>query len=83
MWIGAAYCCGLVMNAIDAARVGLDTVTHFYGHFESLLKDHVVQHWPVDQINDDEYMRFGQVGPGTELNQRMDVGRTVLSVRRR
>jgi imidazolonepropionase-like amidohydrolase len=49
------------MNAIDAARLGLGTVTHFYGHFESLLKDHVVQDWPVDQINEDEYMRFGQV----------------------
>ena len=49
------------MNAIKAARLGLGTVTHFYGHFESLLKDYVVQPWPVDQINDDEYMRFGQV----------------------
>ncbi len=49
------------MNAIKAARLGLGTVTHFYGHFESLLKDHVVQPFPVDQINDDEYMRFGQV----------------------
>jgi hypothetical protein len=27
------------MNAIKAARLGLGTVTHFYGHFESLLKD--------------------------------------------
>ncbi len=49
------------MNAIKAARLGLGTVTHFYGHFESLLKDYVVQPWPVDQINDNEYMRFGQV----------------------
>ena len=49
------------MNAIKAARLGLGTVTHFYGHFESLLKDYVVQPWPVDQINNDEYMRFGQV----------------------
>jgi imidazolonepropionase-like amidohydrolase len=49
------------MNALDAARLGLRTVTHFYGHFEALLKDHVVQPWPVDQINDDEQMRFGQV----------------------
>ena len=40
------------MNAIDAARLGLGTVTHFYGHFETLLKDHVVQDWPVDQVND-------------------------------
>jgi imidazolonepropionase-like amidohydrolase len=49
------------MNAIKAARLGLGTVTHFYGHFESLLKDYVVQDWPVTQINEDEYMRFGQV----------------------
>ncbi len=49
------------MNAIKAARLGLGTVTHFYGHFESLLKDYVVQPWPVDQINNDEYMRFSQV----------------------
>jgi imidazolonepropionase-like amidohydrolase len=49
------------MNAIKAARLGLGTVTHFYGHLESLLKDFVVQPWPVSQINDDEYMRFGQV----------------------
>ncbi|MBI3262369.1 MAG: amidohydrolase [Acidobacteria bacterium] len=49
------------MNAIKAARLGLGTVTHFYGHFESLLKDYVVQPYPVNQINDDEYMRFGQV----------------------
>jgi imidazolonepropionase-like amidohydrolase len=49
------------MNALDAARLGLGTVTHFYGHFEALLKDYVVQPWPVDQINDDEQMRFGQV----------------------
>ena len=49
------------MNAIDAARLGLDTVTHFYGHFEALLKDHVVQPWPVDMNYSDEQYRFGQV----------------------
>ncbi len=49
------------MNAIKAARLGLGTVTHFYGHLESLLKDYVVQPYPVDQINDNEYQRFGQV----------------------
>jgi imidazolonepropionase-like amidohydrolase len=49
------------MNAIDAARLGLGTVTHFYGHFESLLKDYRVQPYPVDQNSNDEYMRFGQV----------------------
>jgi imidazolonepropionase-like amidohydrolase len=49
------------MNAIKAARLGLNTVTHFYGHFESLLKDHVVQPWPVDMNAADEQWRFGQV----------------------
>jgi len=49
------------MNALEAAKLGLRTVTHFYGHFEALLKDTVVQPWPLDQVNDDEQMRFGQV----------------------
>jgi imidazolonepropionase-like amidohydrolase len=49
------------MNALEAARLGLQTVTHFYGHFEALLKDYTVQPWPVNQVNDDEQMRFGQV----------------------
>src|SRR5438093_283448 len=30
------------LNAIAAARLGLGTVTHFYGHFESLLNDYRV-----------------------------------------
>ena len=49
------------MNALDAARLGLGTVTHFYGHFEALLKDYVVQPWPPTTNYDDEQMRFGQV----------------------
>lgn len=49
------------MNAIDAARLGLGTVTHFYGHFEALLKDYVVQPWPANMNADDEQWRFGQV----------------------
>ena len=49
------------MNAIKAARLGLGTVTHFYGHFESLLKDYTVQPWPVDMNGNDEQWRFGQV----------------------
>ena len=49
------------MNAIQAARLGLGTVTHFYGHFEALFKDYVVQPYPVGQNSSDEYMRFGQV----------------------
>jgi len=49
------------MNAIDAARLGLGTVTHYYGHFEALLKDHVVQPWPADHNYNNEQDRFGQV----------------------
>ena len=49
------------MNASKAARLGLGTVTHFYGHFESLLKDYDVQPYPVDQNYNDEQDRFGQV----------------------
>ncbi len=49
------------MNAMKAARLGLGTVTHFYGHFESLLKDTVVQNWPVEMNYNDEQLRFGQV----------------------
>ena len=49
------------MNAIKAARLGLGTVTHFYGHFEALLKDFVVQPWPADMNASDEQLRFGQV----------------------
>lgn len=49
------------MDALDAARLGLDTVTHFYGHFEALMKDNVVQPWPVDHNYNNEQDRFGQV----------------------
>lgn len=49
------------MNAIDAARLGLGTVTHYYGHFEALLKDYNVQPWPTDHNYNNEQDRFGQV----------------------
>ncbi len=49
------------MNALDAARLGLGTVTHYYGHFEALLKDTTVQPWPADHNYNDEQDRFGQV----------------------
>lgn len=49
------------MNAIDAARLGLGTVTHFYGHFEALLRDYTVQPYPADHNYNNEQDRFGQV----------------------
>ena len=49
------------MNARDASRLGLGTLTHYYGLFEALLKDNVVQPFPVTQNYNDEQHRFGQV----------------------
>lgn len=75
------------MDALDAARIGLDTVTHFYGHFEALMRDYVVQPWPVDHNHNDEQHRFGQVArlwdkiwePGSEqwnayLREHLELG---------
>ena len=47
-------------NAIQAARLGLGTVTHFYGHFESLLRDGE-ELFPPDSDYSDEQVRFSQV----------------------
>src|SRR5438552_11480865 len=49
------------VNAIKGARMGLGTDTHFYGHFESLQKDYVVQPYPVTQNYNNEQDRFSQV----------------------
>jgi imidazolonepropionase-like amidohydrolase len=49
------------MNAIDAARLGLGTVTLFYGLFEALYDGYDIQPWPPGYDNYDEQQRFGQV----------------------
>ena len=49
------------MNAIDAARLGLGAMTHYYGLFEALYKNHDVQPWPADMNYTNEQDRFGQV----------------------
>ena len=49
------------MNTIDAARLGLTSMTHFYGLFESMYENNDVQPWPVDINYGDEQHRFGQV----------------------
>ncbi len=49
------------MNALDAARLGLGTVTHYYGLFEAMYEDHDVQPWPVEMNYSNEQHRFGQV----------------------
>ena len=49
------------MTALDASRLGLRDLTHYYGLFESLLKDSSIQNFPVTQNYNDEQHRFGQV----------------------
>lgn len=49
------------MNAQDSARLGLGTLTHYYGLFEALYENNDVQPWPVDMNYNDEQHRFGQV----------------------
>jgi imidazolonepropionase-like amidohydrolase len=49
------------MNALDAARLGLGTITHFYGLFEAMYDKADVQPFPVDYNYNDEQWRFGQV----------------------
>jgi imidazolonepropionase-like amidohydrolase len=49
------------MNARQAGEAGLRTVTHFYGHFESLLRDGRVQPFPADYNYLNEQDRFGHM----------------------
>jgi hypothetical protein len=47
-------------NADMAGEAGLGTVTHFYGHFESLMQGNRVQSFPTDYNYEDESHRFGE-----------------------
>ncbi len=49
------------MNALDAARLGLTGMTHFYGLFEALLKDHQIQPYRLDYNYQNEQHRFAEV----------------------
>ena len=49
------------MNADEATRLGLQTITHFYGLFESMYENNSVQPWPVDMNYNNEQDRFSQV----------------------
>ena len=48
-------------NARDAGTAGLGTITHFYGHFESLLSGRRLQKYPADYNFNDEAKRFGGI----------------------
>jgi imidazolonepropionase-like amidohydrolase len=49
------------MNTLQAARLGLDMQTHYYGLMESMLTQHSIQDWPLDYNYNDEQHRFGNV----------------------
>lgn len=50
------------MNALDAARLGLGSLEHWYGLPEALFADRFVQDYPADYNYGNEYDRFGQAG---------------------
>lgn len=49
------------VDARRAAELGLDDITHFYGHFESLLADNALVRYPDDYNYMDEQARFAWV----------------------
>jgi imidazolonepropionase-like amidohydrolase len=50
------------MNVLDAARLGLGSMEHWYGLPESLFNNRTIQDYPTDYNYNDEYHRFGQAG---------------------
>ncbi|MCC7125273.1 MAG: amidohydrolase family protein, partial [Acidobacteria bacterium] len=48
-------------NGRDAGEAGLDTITHYYGHMESLLKDRTIQEFPIGYDYNNEQDRFGDI----------------------
>ncbi len=50
------------MDVLDAARLGLGSMEHWYGLPESLFDDRTIQDYPADYNYNDEYHRFGQAG---------------------
>jgi imidazolonepropionase-like amidohydrolase len=50
------------LNALDAARLGLHSMEHWYGLPEALFADRTIQDFPADYNYNDEQHRFGQAG---------------------
>ena len=50
-----------MFNARTAGDNHLDTVTHYYGHMESLLKDKTIQDYPIGYDYNNEQDRFGDI----------------------
>lgn len=50
------------VNVLDAARLGLNTLEHWYGLPEALFTDRTVQDFPLDYNYNNEQHRFGEAG---------------------
>ena len=50
------------MNVLDSARLGLDSMEHWYGLPEAMFTDRTIQHYPADYNYADEQWRFGEAG---------------------
>jgi imidazolonepropionase-like amidohydrolase len=78
------------LNILDAARLGLGSMEHWYGLPEALFADRTIQDYPADYNYNDEQHRFGQAGrlwkqaapPGSEkwnavMNEMVKLGFTI------
>lgn len=52
----------LYNNALTSARLGLTSMTHWYGLPEALFTDQVIQNYPVDYNYSNEQHRFEEAG---------------------
>ncbi|MEM8769704.1 MAG: amidohydrolase, partial [Pseudomonadota bacterium] len=50
------------VNVLTSARMGLDSMEHWYGLPEALFYDRTIQNYPPDYNYSDEQWRFGQAG---------------------
>ncbi|MDH5630957.1 MAG: amidohydrolase family protein, partial [Gammaproteobacteria bacterium] len=50
------------LNALDSARIGLNSMEHWYGLPEAMFTDKVIQNYPLDYNYNDEQHRFGEAG---------------------
>ncbi|MDZ7691312.1 MAG: amidohydrolase family protein [Balneolaceae bacterium] len=54
--------CRHYRDALESARLGLESVTHWYGVPEALFNDRIVQDYPLDYNYQNEQHRFEEAG---------------------
>lgn len=50
------------INVLDSARMGLDSMEHWYGLPEAMFEDRRIQDYPLDYNYSNEQHRFGEAG---------------------